>query len=110
MQNSPVSTTSARAPCRTTTPPAQPPPFFSEIAEGYGYYSDSDLEDDIDHHGAHSVEQFENAVSPNDPPLGHSSSSTVDDKSLPTYGERRERNQQGKVIKVQDVAFITYKK
>lgn len=53
-----------------------------EVAEDYGYYSDSDLEDDIDH-----AARCAN-------PLG-------------TYSERRERPQQGKVIKVQDIAFIT---
>lgn len=75
----------------------------SETAEDYGYYSDSDLEDgndDLVHSDITGT-----AVPPKD---HHSSSSTGDHKSLDTHGEHMERPQQGKVIQIQDIAFITY--
>ena len=80
----------------------------NETAEDYGYRSDSDLEDDSDHI-AHSATGPLGAAAPlKDHPLDHPSSSTKDRKPLHAYGEFRERVQQGKVIKVQDIAFITH--
>lgn len=61
-----------------------------EFAEDYGYSSDSDLEDDRD---------FESPAPPpclSQPP-----------KQDPLYGEYKEHVRTGKVIRIQDVAFIT---
>ena len=63
-----------------------------ELAEDYGYSSDSDLEEDWD---------FESPAPP------------VPDQSKPRpreslYGQYKEHIRMGMVIRVQDVAFITY--
>ena len=77
----------------------------SEIAEDYGYYSDSDLEDDgriVD-----AAEPPETVAPPRGRPSDPSSSSPRNDNSARAYDELRKRSQQGKIIKVQDVSFIT---
>ena len=51
-----------------------------ECADNYGYHSDSDLEEDED---------------------------SVENKPKPTYGEYTECLQKGKVVKIQDMAFVT---
>lgn len=76
------------------------------IAEDYGYHSDSDLEDadDVLIPG----KQPGTAVLPREHPADPSTSSTRNGEPLPTYRGRKERPQQGKVIKVQDIAFVTF--
>lgn len=64
----------------------------SESAEDYGYYSDSDLEEDTD---------VADSVGSPISPLGGK-------QSLYLYGKYKERPDKGKVIKIRDVAFITY--
>ena len=63
-----------------------------ELADDYGYLSDSDLEEDWD---------FE-SLSPQTPP----SKPRQQDQDAPHY-EYKEHPQMGRVIKIQDVAFIT---
>ena len=73
----------------------------TECAENYGYYSDSDLEED------------EDSVSPkaSKPARGHPFDPfcfiPTDSKPTPACGEHKERLEKGKVIKVRDMAFIT---
>ena len=80
----------------------------NETAEDYGYYSDSDLEDDSDNIVPSAKGPLRTAAPLKDHPLDHPSSSAKDRKPPHTYGDYGERPQQGKVIKVQDVAFITH--
>ena len=77
----------------------------SEITEDYGYYSDSDLEDDD--HVVDSAEPPETVACPREQPLDPSSSSPRNDNSPRAYDELRKCSRQGKIIKVQDVSFIT---
>lgn len=75
-----------------------------QCADDYGYYSDSDLEEDEDsvnlkealkrtgHVRGHLFDPLCFPPAENEPP--------------PTYGEYTE-NLEGKVIKIQDVAFVT---
>ena len=62
-----------------------------EFAEEYGYSSDSDLEEDWD---------FESPA----PPPGHPQPPQPE----ALYGEYKEHIRKGRVLKIQDVAFITY--
>ena len=62
-----------------------------EFAEDYGYSSDSDLEEDWD---------FE---TPAPPPAKRQPL-----QSAAIYGEYKENVRMGKVIRIRDVAFITY--
>ena len=64
----------------------------SESAEDYGYHSDSDLEEDPDVAGS---------VNPSCSPLG-------DTKPTCPHGEHKEYPKKGKIIKIRDIAFITY--
>ena len=64
------------------------------FAEDYGYSSDSDLEEDSDFEGREPVATPVTGV----PFL----------KTVPTIVGYQENTQTGKVIKVQDIAFITY--
>lgn len=70
-------------------------PCGDEFAEDYGYSSDSDLEEDSDFEG------HEAAATP------VMSSPIRADRRAP-LGEYQENIKTGKVIKVQDIAFITY--
>ena len=76
-----------------------------ECAEDYGYRSDSDLEEDED--SASSKETPKKM----EPVRGHLFDpfcfSFVDKKAGPIYGEHKECLEEGKVIKIQDIAFIT---
>jgi hypothetical protein len=75
----------------------------NERAENYGYHSDSDLEDDEDSMNAKETlkKAIPHTFNPFCPPLGGN-------KSTPTDGEHKEWVEKGKVIKIHDVAFITY--
>ena len=61
-----------------------------EFAEDYGYSSDSDLEEDWD---------FESPALPNDQVQPYQQEAL--------YGQYKEYVRMGKVIRIQDVAFIT---
>ena len=78
----------------------------SESAEDYGYHSDSDLEED--EYVAGPGERPKKTV----PLRGHLFGPfcfTLDKKeSRHTDGKHKEHPEKGKVIKIQDVAFITY--
>ena len=77
-----------------------------EQAENYGYYSDSDLEDDEDVENAEW--ESKKAVRPKDNPPCPIRSAT-DCKNLgPTSGKWKEPSVKGTVIKIHDIAFITY--
>ena len=67
----------------------------NDVAQDYGYHSDSDLEDD-DIHFANSKELRKTTAPP------------TENKSFHPHGEYKERPQGGKVVKIQDVAFITF--
>ena len=75
----------------------------NECAENYGYYSDSDLEEDED-----SV-RSKKTLKQKEPTRGHPFDPfcfpSTDDK--PIYGKHEERLEKGKVIKIQDMAFLT---
>ncbi|KAF9645620.1 hypothetical protein BDM02DRAFT_3262815 [Thelephora ganbajun] len=79
----------------------------TESVEDYGYYSDSDLEEDDDHIVNLAIQPKETI-----PLRGHPFDpfcfSLGDDKSTHTHGERKEHPEEGKVIKIQDVAFVTF--
>lgn len=64
----------------------------NEFAEDYNYSSDSDLEEDRDFENPDPVEPVQTTV----PPHQHAS-----------YGQYEESAQEGKVIRIHDVAFIT---
>ena len=78
----------------------------NEHAENYSYHSDSDLEDDED---AVTARKTTKKVAPPgkhtpDPLLFPANEKTP----APTYGERKDPPGKGVVIKIHDVAFITY--
>ena len=74
-------------------------------AKDYNYYSDSDLEDDED---VADLEEIPKKTTPlREHPSDPFRTSLDDDKSTHTYGERKERPEKGKIIKIEDVAFIT---
>ena len=76
-----------------------------EQAEDYGYYSDSDLEDDVDVENA--KWESKKTIRPKDNPP-YPIPSATDCKDLgPTYGEWKELSVKGTVIKIHDIAFIT---
>ena len=69
-----------------------------EFAEGYGYLSDSDLEDEgDDSHGKHPAES---AVDPSGP-------SAVSVWGEIDCGDHEEHMENGKVVKIPDMAFVT---
>ncbi|KAF9778364.1 hypothetical protein BJ322DRAFT_495081 [Thelephora terrestris] len=79
----------------------------TESADDYGYCSDSDLEEDEDGSTSSKVAQGQttlargNGSDPfNFPP--------IENKPPPTCGEYQEHPEKGKVIKIQDMAFITF--
>ena len=76
----------------------------AESAENYGYYLDSDLEEDEDSADSKLTRQIV-------PARGHFFDPFCflprDDNPVPPRGEHKENLETGKVIKIQDVAFIT---
>ena len=76
-----------------------------ECADNYGYHSDSDLEEDED-----SVDSKE-PPKQTGPVRGHPFDpfcfSPAENESKPTYGEQTECFEKGKVVKIQDMAFVT---
>lgn len=78
----------------------------SECAEDYGYYSDSDLEDDD--HVANAEETSKKAVPLRGHPFDPFCFPLDENKPAPSYGEHKERIETGKIIKIQDVALVTY--
>ena len=70
-------------------------------AEDYGYYSDSDLEDDGDEVNAGKAHEKSPLESNSSHPLR---SPTVNKEPAPTYGEWKEPLGRGAVIKVHDIA------
>ena len=74
----------------------------TECAENYGYYSDSDLEEDEDFTGSKSPKHTGGR------PFNPFSFTSTDSKPTPARGEHKERVEKGKVIRIKDVAFITY--
>ena len=74
----------------------------TECAENYGYHSDSDLEGDEDSTSQKALK----------PARGHPFDPfcfiPTDNEPVSARGEYKERVEKGKVIKIQDVAFITY--
>ncbi|KAF9785398.1 hypothetical protein BJ322DRAFT_1006548 [Thelephora terrestris] len=78
-----------------------------ETAEDYGYYSDSDLEDDD--HVANSTGPLETAASSGEDSSSQPSSYFGNDNLPCAHDDFRKRPQQGKIIKVQDVAFVTWR-
>ena len=77
-----------------------------EITEDYSYYSDSDLEDD--NHFADSTEPSKGVAPLTKLSSNPCSSSSGNDRSPRAYDKRRKLPRQGKLIKIRDVAFITY--
>ena len=71
----------------------------TKCAAEYGYYSDSDLEDE------------DSATEAPKPARGHPFDTfcflPTDSESTPARGEYKEHLEKGKVIKIQDMAFIT---
>lgn len=77
----------------------------SECAENYGYHSDSDIEDDDD--AVNAGETLKKMVTLRGHPFDPLCFPLSARKSIPTYGEHKERLEKGKVIKIQDMALIT---
>jgi len=71
----------------------------------YNYYSDSDLEEDEE--VVNSGERPKETAPLRGHPFDPLCFSTGDTEPIRTYGEHEERPEKGKVIKIQDVAFIT---
>ncbi|KAF9778365.1 hypothetical protein BJ322DRAFT_1214739 [Thelephora terrestris] len=92
---------------------SEPKDFFEPIdedeqAENYGHYSDSDLEDDDD-----AVNATGRAVKKAAPPKGNSldrfcSPANDNRAQTPLYGEWNECSERGSIIKVHDIALITF--
>ena len=78
-----------------------------EQANGYDYYSDSDLEDDDDAVNA-TGKALKKPVSLKSNSLDPLGVSTNDKKALPIYGEWDESSGKGMIVKIGDIAFITY--
>lgn len=77
-----------------------------EQAENYGYYSDSDLEDDDEDAVNAAGRASKGAIRPRR--NLHPTRSTADQKEpVPTHGEWEELLAKGTVIKIRDIAFIT---
>ena len=76
----------------------------TKSADDYGYYSDSDLEEDEDSVSSKGAWKQMNHAGGDLPDLF--SFLPVEDD--PVCGEYKESLEKGKVIKVQDVAFVTY--
>ena len=74
--------------------------------EDYNYCSDSDLEEDEQVAGPE--EQPKGTAPLRGHPFDPLCFSIGDDKPTRTCGEHEEGLEKGKVIKIQDVAFITY--
>ena len=78
----------------------------NEHAENYGYHSDSDLEDDED--AVDAGKTTKKAA----PPMKHTPDlflfPPVDETPVRTHGEWEDPSGKGVVIKIHDVAFITY--
>jgi hypothetical protein len=77
----------------------------SECGEDYGYYSDSDLEEDDD--SADSKESLNQTGPARGHPFDPFCFHFTDNKPTLICGEHKEELEKGKVIKVQDMAFIT---
>jgi len=76
----------------------------SECAENYGYHSDSDLEDDdVD---VKAGETPRKTATLRGHPFDPFCFSISDETS--TYGQHNELVRKGKVVKVRDIAFVTY--
>ena len=77
-----------------------------EQAENYGYYSDSDLEDDDD-----AVNAAGKVSKKTNPPKSNSLDPfrlpAHDKKPAPVYGEWSESPGKGPIIKIHDIALIT---
>ena len=73
----------------------------TECAENYGYHSDSDLEEDEDSVGSKALPKHARGH-PFDPFCF-----IPTEKPTPPRGEHKEHLDKGKVIKIQDMAFIT---
>ena len=75
-----------------------------ECAENYGYSSDSDLEDDEDAEDAMSAGNvLEKAILPESVPVPANVK-----EPTPVYGEWNDSPGKGTIIKIHDIAFITY--
>jgi len=76
----------------------------ADYAENYGYYPDSDLEEDEDFANSKVTRQTGST-------RGHFFDPfcflPCDDNPVPACGEYKESLETGKVIKIQDMAFIT---
>ena len=77
----------------------------NESPDGYGYHSDSDLEEDED--SASSKESPTQRRSTAGHLSDHFSFPAVETELASTLGEHKERLEKGKVIKIHDMAFIT---
>jgi len=75
----------------------------SECAENYGYYSDSDLEDDDD--AVKEGETLKKTATPRGHPFDPFCFTAGEE--MPTHGQHKVSTKKGTVIKVQDIAFIT---
>lgn len=84
------------------------PKYFSEPidedeeANNYDYYADSDLEDDED--SVNAGKMLKKAIPLKCKPLDPAN----DKKSAPAYGEWDESSGKGTIIKIHDIAFLTY--
>lgn len=82
-------------------------PIDDDVSGGdYSYYSDSDLEEDED--VANSEERPKETVPLRGHPFDPFCFSTGDDAPTRAYGERKESPEKGKIIKIKDVAFISW--
>ena len=75
------------------------------FAEDYGYWSDSDLEDEEDELGIPRSAAAEDATKPevHDP----TDSPAISSEGKIVYEDHKECVEQGKVVKIPDVAFVT---
>ena len=78
-----------------------------ECAEDYGYYSDSDLEEDEDSASSKETPKQRGPICARGHPFDPFCFPLADRKPAPICGEHKERLEKGKVIKIQDIAFIT---
>ena len=75
------------------------------FAEDYGYWSDSDLEDEEDESRIPRSAAAEDATQPETQDLTNSPAISSEGKIV--YEDHKEYVEQGKVVKIPDVAFVT---
>lgn len=79
-----------------------------EEADNYEYYSDSDLEDDYDIANDMVARTPKKTALPKSNSIDLVSLLAKEKKSTPACGEWNETSREGVIVKIRDIAFVTY--